>query len=127
MNTDRLTVQLVVSFIGLASLLIIGGIIGLAYIGREVPEPLSTLGGAAIGALGTLLARTSTAERRSEEPGRDERSDSGRIEGGMALPIEAGNVEVENLEAENIVTDSMPIEDDTGGDEAWPEDEAKSE
>lgn len=60
MRTDRLTVQLVVFFIGLCGLIIIIGLILLAYTGRDIPEPLSTLGGAAIGALGTLLARTST-------------------------------------------------------------------
>lgn len=63
MRTDRLTVQLVVFFIGLCGLIIIIGLILLAYMGRDIPEPLSTLGGAAIGALGTLLARTSTDDR----------------------------------------------------------------
>ena len=65
MNTDRLTVQMVVAFIGLLSLIIVGGLIFLAYEGREIPEQLSTMGGATIGVLGSLLARTSTSERRS--------------------------------------------------------------
>ncbi len=77
MSTDRFTVQMVVTFIGVASVLIISGIILLAYLGREVPEPLSTLGGAAIGALGTLLARTSTADRRGD--------------GAEAVPVEVKN------------------------------------
>ena len=66
MKTDRWTVQMVVLFIGLSGLTTIAGLIALAYLGRDIPEPLSTLGGAAIGALGTLLARTSTEERRAE-------------------------------------------------------------
>ena len=65
MNTDRLTVQMVVAFIGLLSLIIAGGLIFLSYQGREIPEQLSTMGGATIGVLGSLLARTSTNERRS--------------------------------------------------------------
>ncbi len=66
MSTDRLTVQMVVAFIGLFGLLTIGGLIALAYAGRSIPDPLSALGGAAVGALGSLLARTSTVERSSE-------------------------------------------------------------
>jgi hypothetical protein len=67
MRTDRLTVQMVVGFIGVSGVLIICGLIGLAYLGRDIPEPLSTLGGAALGALGTLLARTSTDVITGEE------------------------------------------------------------
>lgn len=65
-STDRLTVQMVAAFLGLSGLLIISGLILLASLGRDIPEPLSTLGGAAIGALGSLLARTATEERRLE-------------------------------------------------------------
>ena len=67
MNTDRITVQMVIFFIGLSSLLIIGGLIALTFAGRPIPEQLSTLGGATLGALGSLLARTSTSERRPVE------------------------------------------------------------
>ncbi len=63
MSTDRLTVQMVVAFIGLFGLITISGVILLAYEGRSIPDPLSALGGAAVGALGSLLARTSTVER----------------------------------------------------------------
>lgn len=73
MSTDRLTVQLVVVFIGLFGLATIGGMIALAYVGRTSPDTLSTLGGAAVGALGSLLARTSTSERR-EDSTEDKRS-----------------------------------------------------
>lgn len=66
MNTDRITVQMVVGFIGLSSLLIVSGVIFLAYEGRPIPEQLSTMGGATIGALGSLLARTFTSEGRAE-------------------------------------------------------------
>lgn len=65
-STDRVTVQMVAGFLGLSGLLIISGFILLASMGRNIPEPLSTLGGAAIGALGSLLARTATEERRLE-------------------------------------------------------------
>ncbi len=65
-STDRVTVQMVAGFLGLSGLLIISGLILLASMGRDIPDPLSTLGGAAIGALGSLLARTATEERRSE-------------------------------------------------------------
>ena len=64
MNTDRTTVQMVVFFIGASSLLIIGGLIFLSFQGRPIPDQLSTLGGATLGALGSLLARTFTSERR---------------------------------------------------------------
>lgn len=60
MKTDRLIVQMVVTFIGAACLLSIGGLIGLSFLGRPVPESLTTLGAAAIGALGSMLSRTST-------------------------------------------------------------------
>lgn len=66
MSTDRLTVQMVVAFIGLFGLLTIGGLILLAYEGRAIPDPLSALGGAAVGALGSLLARTSTVESAAQ-------------------------------------------------------------
>ncbi len=65
-STDRVTVQMVAGFLGLSGLLIISGLILLASMGRDIPEPLSTLGGAAIGALGSLLARTATDERRPD-------------------------------------------------------------
>lgn len=65
MKTDRLTVQMVVAFIGIACLMTIGGLIGLSFVGRTIPDPLTALGGAAIGALSSLLARTAT-EGRSE-------------------------------------------------------------
>ena len=65
MNTDRITVQMVVGFLGLSSLLIIGGLIALAFVGRPIPDQLSTLGGATLGALGSLLARTFTSEGHS--------------------------------------------------------------
>lgn len=65
MKTDRLTVQLVVIFIGVTCLMTIGGLIGLSFVGRAIPDPLTALGGAAIGALSSLLARTAT-EGRSE-------------------------------------------------------------
>jgi hypothetical protein len=81
MKTDRFTVQMVVLFIGLSGLITIMGLIVLAYLGREVPEPLSTLGGAAIGALGTLLAHTSTEERRAES----------RTSASGAIPVEVTN------------------------------------
>lgn len=68
MSTDRLTVQMVVAFIGLFGLITISGVILLAYEGRSIPDPLSALGGAAVGALGSLLARTSTVERPEDKP-----------------------------------------------------------
>ena len=68
MNTDRMTVQMVVGFIGLSSLLIIGGLIALAFNGRPLPDQLATLGGATIGALGSLLARTFTSEQHPAQP-----------------------------------------------------------
>lgn len=67
MSTDRLTVQMVVGFIGLFGLFTIGGVILLAYEGRSIPDPLSALGGAAVGALGSLLARTATVEHGVEQ------------------------------------------------------------
>ncbi len=70
MKTDRLTVQMVVAFIGLTCLMTIGGLIGLSFAGRPIPDPLTALGGAAIGALSSLLARTAT-EGRSEEAASD--------------------------------------------------------
>ena len=83
MNTDRITVQMVVGFLGLSSLLIIGGLIALAFVGRPIPDQLSTLGGATLGALGSLLARTSTSERRPGESRLSEPS--------MAIPVEVRN------------------------------------
>lgn len=63
MKTDRLTVQMVVAFIGATCLMTIGGLIGLSFVGRPIPDPLTALGGAAIGALSSLLARTATEGR----------------------------------------------------------------
>lgn len=67
MKTDRLTVQLVVIFIGVTCLMTIGGLIGLSFVGRAIPDPLTALGGAAIGALSSLLARTATESRFEDD------------------------------------------------------------
>ena len=79
--TDRITVQMVAAFIGLSALVVISGIILLACMSREIPEPLSTLGGAAIGALGSLLARTTTEERGTEPVSVEIKTTSVPVEG----------------------------------------------
>ena len=106
MGTDRLTVQMVVAFIGSAGLIIIAGLIVLAYMGRDIPEPLSTLGGTAIGALGTLLARTSTQERRQErqEPlSQEPLAVEVRNPSFQPIPVEPA----ESVTAESVTEDGM--------------------
>lgn len=57
---DRLIVLLVICFLGVTILLCAGGGFYLAGKGVDVPEFLVGLGGTALGALGSLLARTHT-------------------------------------------------------------------
>lgn len=55
--TDKLTVRLVIAFLGLGFILCLLGGFVLASQRVEVPEFLVGLGGTALGALGSLLAR----------------------------------------------------------------------
>ena len=48
----------VVVFLGTLSIIGIGGIIALAWIGKEIPESLSNMAIAAASALGAILAQT---------------------------------------------------------------------
>lgn len=61
--TDRLVVLLVVVFLGLVGIatIVAATTIVLHSGADEVPEALWTLAGAALGALGALLARTSSS------------------------------------------------------------------
>lgn len=95
-STDRVTVQMVAGFLGLSGLLIISGLILLAAMGREVPEPLATLGGAAIGALGSLLARTATEERRPEPVAVEVKNTPSQ-----PIPVDTESDEKESKEAQN--------------------------
>lgn len=90
-RTDSVTVQMVAGFLGLSSLLIISGLILLASMGRIVPEPLATLGGAAIGALGSLLARTATEERRVEPVAVEVKNSPSQ-----PVPVEGGHDQSQN-------------------------------
>lgn len=45
----------VVRMLGSISLISLGGIIGLAFLGKEIPQALIALGSVAVGALGSLF------------------------------------------------------------------------
>lgn len=62
--TDRLTVRMVVVILGLVSLVALGLIGALALREQPVPDPLISLGSGAVGAVATLLVRTSTEESK---------------------------------------------------------------
>lgn len=62
MSTDRFTVRAVVVFLGIGMLASLGLGGYLAAVGRTVPDFVISLGSGAIGALGAVLARTSTDE-----------------------------------------------------------------
>lgn len=58
--TDRATVRIVIGFLGVGFLGCLAGGFYLAAAAVEVPEFLIGLGGTALGALASLLARTGT-------------------------------------------------------------------
>jgi hypothetical protein len=58
--TEGRTVRLVISLIGGALAVTVVSIAVLAYMGRTVPEALSSIGSTALGALGAMLASTRT-------------------------------------------------------------------
>jgi hypothetical protein len=70
MKTDcnARVVMMVIGFVGIATLLTIGGIIFLALRGQDVPEALTVIGGAALGGLTAMLTTTRTGRARDEEP-----------------------------------------------------------
>ncbi len=56
--TDRITIRAVVAILGLVAVsTMIGGFV-LAYASKTIPDALIALGSAALGSVGTLLART---------------------------------------------------------------------
>lgn len=58
--TSKLTVNMIVAFLGLTAILTIVGGFVLSMADKSIPDALIALGSAGLGALGTLLARTST-------------------------------------------------------------------
>ena len=65
---DQGTVRIVIGFLGIAVLLCIAGGFYLAASAVEVPEFLVGLGGTALGALGSLLARTGNESVTLDQP-----------------------------------------------------------
>jgi hypothetical protein len=53
-------VRLVILFLGVATLIIIGGGVWLAHDGKNIPDALIGLGGTSLGALGAMLSKTSS-------------------------------------------------------------------
>lgn len=60
--TDKSTVNLVVVILGIIAVVLVAGAIFLSFQEKTVPGELWTLAGGAVGAFGTLLARTSTGD-----------------------------------------------------------------
>lgn len=60
MNHELGNVRLVIIFLGVATLLCVGGGLWLASDGIEIPEFVVAVGGGAIGALSGILSKTST-------------------------------------------------------------------
>lgn len=60
MNTDRLTIRLIVSFMGIIAVGIVYGGIWLADHNSSLPDALIALGGVALGNLGTFLVSSRT-------------------------------------------------------------------
>ena len=58
--TDRWVVRIVVISLAIVTVLTLAGGFALAFDGKQIPDALIALGSAALGSLGTLLARTST-------------------------------------------------------------------
>ena len=59
MKGERLVVIVVVGFIGLFTIIGLVAVAWLAFVGHEVPDGLYTLTGTGLGALGSMLVRTS--------------------------------------------------------------------
>ncbi len=58
-NSQNRSVYLtVVWMLGTVSIISLAGIIGLSFIGKEIPQALIALGSVAIGALGSLFTHT---------------------------------------------------------------------
>lgn len=60
--TDKLTTNLVVSFLGLTVISVIVGAVILAFSDHEIPSELWLLASGAVGALGGILARPNNAD-----------------------------------------------------------------
>lgn len=60
-RTDRTTVRLVVVLLGVLAIISTAGVLLLANRQLPVPDALIAIGSATIGALGALLAKTSSA------------------------------------------------------------------
>lgn len=60
--TDKTTIRFVVVFLGLITLLLIGGAIGMTCFDKNVPEALWTLAGTGVGAFTSLLVSTRSIE-----------------------------------------------------------------
>lgn len=58
--TDRWVVRIVVISLAIVTVLTLAGGFALAFDNKQIPDALIALGSAALGSLGTLLARTST-------------------------------------------------------------------
>ncbi len=58
MPTHRRTFDLVISFLGVTLILCVAGTIGLAVVGRDVPDLIGQVVIASLTAMGSLLART---------------------------------------------------------------------
>lgn len=60
--TDRLTIRLVVSFLGVVSLVGLGLVGLLAYQTKAIPDALIALTSAALAAVAALLSRTGSSD-----------------------------------------------------------------
>lgn len=60
-TTDRTVVRLVVVLIGVIAVIATAGVVLLAHQEKGIPDALIALGSATIGALSSLLVKTSTA------------------------------------------------------------------
>jgi len=58
MSTDRASVRLVIIFLGLVSLVALGGGLWLSHDGKTIPPELIAMGSAALGGITGLLAHT---------------------------------------------------------------------
>lgn len=67
MNGELVNVRLVIIFLGIATLIIIGGGVFLAAQEKGIPDALIGLGGTALGALGAMLSKTSAPPTGPQE------------------------------------------------------------
>lgn len=67
MNNELGNVRLVIIFLGLITLIIVGGGVWLAHNEKGIPDAMISLGATSLGALGAMLSKTSSVPTETQD------------------------------------------------------------